>query len=1065
MSLADDLKPLRTAYMPIPFWFWNDAMEPAEVRRQAGLMHAQNIGGYFMHARMGRVTPYMSDAWMAAIRAGVDEARRLGMEAWLYDEDGWPSGYGGGVVNALGDEFLQQYAVAEIVERKPDEPVTLEGADEVIAVFDVRRTGERFEVIRRIDVPRGSSLVADGAGGATRADEARPAGRRSHSDAGSGGDRFHEVAGSALEGDRVVIFRRELYRHRRYFSPECWADGYVDVLNPRVTRAFIRKIYEPYRRVIGEAFGSVVPGVFTDEPNYRDHRWCTDDARLTISPVLEREFERRYGSSLIDALMLILYGGEGAPRARWCYFASLAHLFANNFTRILADWCGRYGLALTGHYLLEESPRAATQVVGDVMQHYAFEQYPGIDHLGRPLDLSTFWSSSRVLVKQAVSVAHQLDKPRVMCETYAGGGWDFGPVEQKWMGDWLYALGVNLCCPHAFHYSLRGFRKRDYPPSLSFQQPWWPMSGDLGAHVGRLSYLLTRGRRVVDVLVLHPIESFFATHDVRSCPWPDDPLHDALKRLTAGLVDHQIDFDFGNEVLMRRHGSVEGDRLRVGSGSYRVVIVPHSVTWRRSTLRLLREFVAGGGTLLWVEPGPTHVEAEPSRSYAKLLDDDGSLGPWDAEGFIGRLVEAVRGAAAPSCTLRGGEHDRSVVVMHRRAEDQDIFFLASALRTPHTTRAVFNVSGAPMLLDTTTGALEALPAAMEDGQCTVELAFDDGRSFALVFDGTTDCRPSREDCHVERRLCGTADRLAYEMDQENALLLDQCELVIGDRPEGPMPVLDAQVRLKKKAAAGVPVSVRYTFDSAVSVTPAWLVVETPERFRITLNGESIGPAPAGVRRADSRAGGTPLSDPPGDAASADRWFVDPSMRRVPIPGGIRPGRHEVELQLDWDRDVEIEPLCLLGRFGVYERQGRWRIEALPDALAVGSWHDQGLAFYAGTVTYPFTVDLDVEAVRWELHCPKYRSAVRVRVNGEDAGAILWAPHRLDVTERVRPGVNRIEIQVANSLRNLLGPHHLANEDEIECLGPHHFFDRGLRCETYRFKPAGLLGGVILRGFR
>jgi len=66
-----------------------------------------------MHARMGRVTPYMGSEWMAAIEAGVDQARQLGMWAWLYDEDGWPSGYGGGAVNALGEDYLQQYALAE----------------------------------------------------------------------------------------------------------------------------------------------------------------------------------------------------------------------------------------------------------------------------------------------------------------------------------------------------------------------------------------------------------------------------------------------------------------------------------------------------------------------------------------------------------------------------------------------------------------------------------------------------------------------------------------------------------------------------------------------------------------------------------------------------------------------------------------------------------------------------------------------------------------------------------------------------------------------------------------
>ena len=102
MTLADDLHPLHPEFMTVPFWFWNDVIEPDEVRREIVEMAAQNIDGFFMHARMGRVTPYMSEAWMTVIRTAVDEAQRLGMSAWIYDEDGWPSGYGGGAGQHVG---------------------------------------------------------------------------------------------------------------------------------------------------------------------------------------------------------------------------------------------------------------------------------------------------------------------------------------------------------------------------------------------------------------------------------------------------------------------------------------------------------------------------------------------------------------------------------------------------------------------------------------------------------------------------------------------------------------------------------------------------------------------------------------------------------------------------------------------------------------------------------------------------------------------------------------------------------------------------------------------------
>jgi hypothetical protein len=37
--------------------------------------------------------------------------------------------------------------------------------------------------------------------------------------------------------------------------------------------------------------------------------------------------------------------------------------------------------------------------------------------------------------------------------------------------------------------------------------------------------------------------------------------------------------------------------------------------------------------------------------------------------------------------------------------------------------------------------------------------------------------------------------------------------------------------------------------------------------------------------------------------------------------------------------------------------------------------------------------------------------------------VLSAPWSLDVTAEMRPGVNRIEVEVVGTLKNTLGPHH------------------------------------------
>ncbi|MFA6948878.1 MAG: glycosyl hydrolase, partial [Eubacteriales bacterium] len=80
----------------IPFWSWNDRLDTDELRSQIRNMKKIGMEGFFMHARTGLETEYMSDEWFECVAACIDEAKKQGMQAWSYDENGWPSGFAGG---------------------------------------------------------------------------------------------------------------------------------------------------------------------------------------------------------------------------------------------------------------------------------------------------------------------------------------------------------------------------------------------------------------------------------------------------------------------------------------------------------------------------------------------------------------------------------------------------------------------------------------------------------------------------------------------------------------------------------------------------------------------------------------------------------------------------------------------------------------------------------------------------------------------------------------------------------------------------------------------------------
>ncbi len=112
-------------YRPMPFWSWNTGLKCEETVFQIDEMEKAGLGGFFMHARGGLTTEYMSDEWMDNISAGIDEGKKLGMLPWGYDENGWPSGFGSGEVNGLGAEYQQKYIYMEKTENVCETPFTI----------------------------------------------------------------------------------------------------------------------------------------------------------------------------------------------------------------------------------------------------------------------------------------------------------------------------------------------------------------------------------------------------------------------------------------------------------------------------------------------------------------------------------------------------------------------------------------------------------------------------------------------------------------------------------------------------------------------------------------------------------------------------------------------------------------------------------------------------------------------------------------------------------------------------------------------------------------------------
>ncbi|MFJ8581747.1 glycosylhydrolase-like jelly roll fold domain-containing protein [Micromonospora sp. NPDC093277] len=99
---------------PTVLWFWNGTVTPALVDRQLGELRAQGVyeAIVFPFDTTALKPTFFSEQWFAIIEHTLREAQRTGMHLWLFNDDFFPSGRGGGLVvngGKVGDRTYEPH--------------------------------------------------------------------------------------------------------------------------------------------------------------------------------------------------------------------------------------------------------------------------------------------------------------------------------------------------------------------------------------------------------------------------------------------------------------------------------------------------------------------------------------------------------------------------------------------------------------------------------------------------------------------------------------------------------------------------------------------------------------------------------------------------------------------------------------------------------------------------------------------------------------------------------------------------------------------------------------------
>ncbi|WP_028548326.1 glycosyl hydrolase [Paenibacillus sp. UNC451MF] len=1013
----------------IPFWAWNDELDSEELARQVNQMKEQGMGGFFIHSRDGLETEYMGREWLDCVRRTVDTAAELGMQVWLYDEDRWPSGFAGGLVQASGGDASRAKGLTMEVVRGV---IPAEKYADAVALFTA--------VIDERNLLRCKKLQLD--------------------------ERYE-----LKEDEVLLVFRVEISERSEWFNNEAPPDN----LNPETVRTFLDITYEAYKREVGDQFGRTIRGVFTDEPSVHDRHCRFTEGRgwLPWSWSFPEFFQERRGYDLMPLIPYMYFNGEYSSQARHDYWRTLTERFSESYSKQLGEWCENNGIAFTGHYLWENNMGTATRVCGAVMPNYRFQQVPGIDMLNEQIN-------EYITVKQCTSVANQYGRKHVLTETYGCTGWGFTFEGQKWIGDFQYVLGVNVRSQHLALYSIKGCRKRDYPPVFNYNTSWWKYNHVVEDYFARLSAVLTEGRPLRDVLVLHPSSTAWSMVGTGPYGFPargkdkdvsaTNHFGHEFNDFLGGLLKAHYDFDLGDETIMAETGEVRGNQLAVYLAKYRIVVIPPILTMLESTLKLLLDFLNNGGKIVAAGACPTMIEGRKAESkLSQLYCHENMSVVQDIQETVKTLESMI--PRRVSITNDRSEEAHQMLYMLRETFSGDcriLFIVNNDREEPQRVNITLEGNVSIEEWCALTGQKKAIEiTSFIEGNVRFEAEFGpaDSKLYVCTWNETSSDEEINEAIQdqVEQSVetiveLGPSSRFTRSM--PNVLTLDMCSYRYGDSGWSEVKdVWKAQRAIREalgmKQVYGNGIEQRYKwihnshpgngvltdfkfsfYVSELPVKEVFLVVESAEYYEIQLNG-------------------IPVHEPP------NGWFLDRSFDKVLLQG-IRKGSNEIILTCKYHQRMEVEDIYLIGDFAVDMER---KITTEPEMLGFGDWCSQGYYHYCGSMIYHFDVSIEKDKLTWQtfLELGEYSAiTVEVRVNGQTAGHVPWkAANLVDLTQLLHAGMNQLDIEVMSSPRNMLGPFHLASGEPSTTSWASFRREGSDYTSDYKVRPYGLFGQIKL----
>jgi hypothetical protein len=453
--------------------------------------------------------------------------------------------------------------------------------------------------------------------------------------------------------------------------------------------------------------------------------WEAEAQNWTVN--FRKEFSERRGYDMTPFLPVMAGGrivesAEISERFLWDIRRTIADLIAENYWGRFAELCHEHGVELAGKGI------GPAQFMGDPLLYQSKNDVP----------IGEFWLGQELKAdcKLTASTAHIHGKKIACAEAFSSmdlagypnaGSWIDHPYSLKGPGDRAFCAGINRLI---FDAPVQQPAIRATPgmafvwgqigavgANLDRSQTWWELGSAWTLYLARCEWMLQQGQFVADLAVLM-----------------NEGPPSVLRRPENLPKGYDYDGISGDALSLVK---VRDGHLVLPSGmSYRMLLLPPVQEMTLATLRRVALLARAGAFIVGPKPiaSPSLADALAKgtefRDTVEVVWGYGSKEVWDVS-----VRDALRAAALEPDFVVNGAEDAEIAFIHRRIDDNEVYFLSNQKKRFESLQCSFRVAGrAAELWYPDSGRAVATAAFASNKERTdLRLEFDPFGSLFVIF--------------------------------------------------------------------------------------------------------------------------------------------------------------------------------------------------------------------------------------------------------------------------------------------------------------------------------------------